>query len=394
MTTPFQSFWMAGFECADHQNFFGNRVDFAGITGHRDLLREDYERLRPFGIRAVREGIQWSLVEVRPYQYDFSEVARTIHCAQAAGVQVVWDICHFGFPDDLHPLHPHFADRFAALCRAFVRFYRDLQPDGELIITPINEVSFLSWLCGDAGCAAPWAKGMGWDVKYHLMRSFIQGVYAAREEDASVKILTTEPLVQIVPEYGFDDDSHAAAQAAHGEQFQSLDMLLGRICPELGGREDLADILGFNFYYNNHYSHHTREGLSWCNEPYDERWLPLDVLLATAHARYDKPFILSETSHPGDHRPQWIQYIGNCCEAALRNGLPLQGVCIYPIIDRPDWDHLAAPWHHSGLWDAGADYPADGLGRVLNEPFADALMDAMSRVSHAQRQHAHIDLLM
>ena len=57
---PFSSFWMAGFECTDKLNAFGNRVDFLSLTGHIEMLQEDYERLQPFNIRTVREGIRWS----------------------------------------------------------------------------------------------------------------------------------------------------------------------------------------------------------------------------------------------------------------------------------------------------------------------------------------------
>jgi hypothetical protein len=28
----------------------------------------------------------------------------------------------------------------------------------------------------------------------------------------------------------------------------------------------------------------------------------------------------------------------------------VEGLCIYPIIDRPDWEN-PEHWHHSGLWD-------------------------------------------
>jgi len=48
--SPFYSFWMAGYECADHQNKFGERVDLLTASGHLQLLAEDYHRLKPFQI--------------------------------------------------------------------------------------------------------------------------------------------------------------------------------------------------------------------------------------------------------------------------------------------------------------------------------------------------------
>ncbi len=66
----FSSFWMGGFECSDKLNAFGNRVDLLNTTGHLEMIKEDYEMLLPFNISTVREGIRWSHVEKKPFQYD------------------------------------------------------------------------------------------------------------------------------------------------------------------------------------------------------------------------------------------------------------------------------------------------------------------------------------
>jgi hypothetical protein len=367
MTNPFQSFWC-----------FGNRVDFLHITGHYELLDPDYELIKTFGLGTVREGIRWSQVERRAYQYDWSTVLGMLQKGRAHGIQQVWDICHFGYPDDLHPLHPMFARRFAAICKAFVQLYRDHYPDDPLIVTPINEVSFISWLGGDVRGTQPYTTGLGWEVKYALMRAYIEGIAAMREVDPGVRILTTEPLVSIVPPLNADLSQIRAATEAHNNQFQAVDMLAGRLCPELGGSEDNLDILGFNFYFNNQWVFPTFEFLPWYNEGNDPRWRPLRSLLQEAYGRYKKPIALTETSHPGEHRPNWIEFISNECVAALQMGIPLWGICLYPVIDRPDWDHLDRDWHHSGLWDA--DLSSDGPPRrVLYEPYAAALKLSQER---------------
>lgn len=379
---PFQSFWMAGFECTDKLNAFGNRVDFLHLTGHLQLIDQDYQQLIPFNIKTVREGIRWSQVEKRPYQYDWSTVGFMLERGKMNGIQQIWDLCHFGFPDDLTPLHPMFARRFAALCRAFVQFYRSKCPDETLIVTPINEVSFLSWLGGEAGGTSPYCTKQGWEVKYGLMRAYIEGVAALREADPSIRILTTEPLVQIVPPLNATKAQIAEAKHAHTLQFQSVDMLCGRTCPELGGSPDYLDILGFNYYYNNQWDIETHENLSWANQPADPRWLPLRDLLAQAYKRYNRPVAITETSHPGVDRPQWISFVAEECAAALQAGLPVWGVCLYPIIDRPDWDHLY-PWHRAGLWDAEQE-PATVPQRILYKPYADALLEAQRIIKKAE----------
>lgn len=380
---PFQSFWWAGYECTDQLNCFGNRVDFLPVTGHLPLLRQDYEALDPFSIRTVREGIRWSQIEKTPYRYDWRVVEHMLAEGHRQGIQQIWDLCHFGYPDDLTPLHPLFSQRFTALCRAFVRFYRDRYPDDELIVTPINEVGFMAWLGGDAGGTSPYCTGQGWPVKRGLMRAYIEGVAALREEDSGIRILTTEPLVNIVPPPNPTDADLTQADAENEHQFQVVDMLAGRLAPELGGSPDYLDILGFNYYYNNQWLVGLRSFLPWNETPPHPQWVLLRDLLAKAYHRYGKPFALTETSHPGIDRPIWTKMIGRECAALLDAGLPLWGVCLYPIVDRPDWDH-PDNWHRAGLWDA--DLSTTPPGRVLYQPYADALLRAQQTVDEALAQ--------
>lgn len=383
---PFKSFWMAGYECTDQLNAFGHRVDFLPLTGHLQRLDDDYRDLAPFNIRTVREGIRWSQVEKRPYQYNWETVGQMLDAGRRLGIQQVWDLCHFGFPDDLTPLHPLFARRFAALCRAFVEFYRSKNPDDTLIVTPINEVSFLSWLGGDARGTSPYCWHQGWEVKYHLMRAYVEGVAAMRELDPTVRILTTEPLVNMVPPLPATPEQTQAAQAAHNDQFQATDILCGRMCPELGGRPEFLDLVGLNYYYNNQWIVGSGAFLPWLNEVPDPRWRPLRELLAEAYQRYQRPLVLTETSHPQEDRPLWMRFVAGECAAAIGQHIPLWGVCLYPIIDRPDWDHLT-PWYRSGLWDAAPDgtvlQPGEIPGRVLCEPYAEALREAQATLTEA-----------
>lgn len=380
-TNPFRSFWMGGYECTDQLNAFGNRVDLLNVTSHLEFLRQDYAGLSQFSISTVREGIRWSKVEVSPYVYDFSTVAYMIECGQSMGIQQIWDICHFGFPDDLTPLHPMFSRRFSALCKAFVEFYRRLVPSGPLIVTPINEVSFISWLGGDVRGTSPYCVGQGWEVKYRLMKAYIEGIVAMKQIDPSIRILTTEPLVNMVPPESPTEQDLIDAVEANEFQFQSLDMLCGKICPELGGDISLIDLVGFNFYYNNQWIINTGTFLPWFNEESDPRWKPLSELLIMGYNRYKRPIVITETSHSQEHRPNWIEFIGNEISTTILAGIPLIGTCLYPIIDRPDWD-FDDNWHGSGLWDMDV---VNGIGRErrLYQPYADELLKVQALVQSA-----------
>jgi hypothetical protein len=86
--------------------------------------------------------------------------------------------------------------------------------------------------------------------------------------------------------------------------------------------------------------------------------------------------ILSETSHFGAGRGRWIREVADEVRRAQEMGVPMEGICIYPIIDRPDWDD-PNHWHNSGLWDLRAG-DGDRLERVLCEEYADELRRAQA----------------
>ncbi len=376
---PFRSFLMGGFECADQQNAFGNRVDLYKTSGHDRYLEEDYDKLNEIGIKTIREGIRWSVVEIKPYEYDWTEVDRMIKVSQSKNIQVVWDICHFGFPDDLTPLHPMFSRRFSHLCREFVIRYRNLIPEGLLIITPINEVSFISWLGGDVRGTSPYCVGQGWEVKYALMKAYIEGIEMMKEVDPSIRILITEPLVSIVSNDQGNAGAVLFAEEKHFEQFQVHDILSGSMCPELRGKPEYLDIIGVNYYYNNQWINENHEFLPWAEEPPHPLSRTLHSLIETVFTRYGRPIVISETSHPGEDRAKWIHSITKECISVLKTGLPLFGCCFYPIVDRPDWDD-PDDWHHSGIWDI---FDTISLERIPDKESLSAIMEFKKQLNTA-----------
>ena len=347
---PFRSFWMAGFECTDQLNVHGDRVDFLEITSHLELIETDYDLISTNNIKVVREGVRWSFTETSPYQYNFDIVRRMINVGREKGIQQMWDLCHFGFPDDLSPLHPHFTKRFESYCRAFAQLHKEVNPDNVLIVTPINEVGFISWLGGEVSATSPYCTHNGWGVKYAYVKAYIAGIIALKEIDPNVRILTTEPLVNVTTDLLATEMEKQNAAIENQLQYQVLDMISGRICPELGGKEEYVDIVGCNYYYNNQWIQTPHQVLGWNDPVPHENFIQLSKMLFDLHKRYNRPIVLSETSHPGIDRPIWIQYISNEIVKLLRSDIPFWGICWYPIIDRPDWDNLTE-WHRAGIWD-------------------------------------------
>lgn len=379
--SPLRSFWIGGFECADHQNAFGIRVDLMELTRHDLLLEQDYDAAVALGCLTIREGIRWSRVEVAPYRYDWSAVQRMMDMAADKGLQIVWDICHFGYPDDMTPLHPMFPRRFAAICRAFAEMHRAHAPGVQLVVTPINEVGFISWLGGDARGTVPYGIGIGWEVKYRLMKAYIEGIEALKDVDPGIRILTTEPLVSISGNPHASAHDRKVARDRHEHQFQVLDILSGRMCPELRGRPEYLDMIGLNFYYDNQWVLPEHHVLCWKDAPPHPHWVPLHRLLESVFRRYGRPLVLSETSHPLEDRPLWMDMITAECMTAMNAGVPLWGVCWYPLVDRPDWDH-PEKWHAAGI--IGPADPHKGrFERVTHAPTAEAFARARASLGQA-----------
>jgi hypothetical protein len=68
-----------------------------------------------------------------------------------------------------------------------------------------------------------------------------------------------------------------------------------------------------------------------------------------------------------------MKYVADECEALLDEGVPLRGVCLYPILGMPKW-HSPEQWVRMGLWDILQDHPM--LRREICAPMWEALREA------------------
>lgn len=110
----FKSFLMGGFECSTHRNGSRKRLDVIAASRHDEFAREDYQRLLDIGIGTARDGLRWHLIEAGPGSFDMSSMDAQIEAANATGLQVIWDLFHFGYPDHIDILSDTFPERFAA----------------------------------------------------------------------------------------------------------------------------------------------------------------------------------------------------------------------------------------------------------------------------------------
>ena len=326
----FNSYFLAGFECSSHRRRDGVRLDLIKSTQHDIFALQDYRAVAQYGIRTVRDGARWHLIESSPCAYDWSSFLPMLRAARMAGVQPIWDLCHYGWPDDIDPWSSEFVTRFARFSAAVAALVRDEVPEVPYYC-PINEISFWAWAGGDTGDIAPCEVGRGMELKRQLVRATVASIDAIRDVDPRARFVSVDPVINIVPTSVYE---RRVAENARLAQFQAWDMIAGNIMPELGGKPEHLDIIGVNSYSHNQWyldGPTIRRG-----EPH---YRPLRDILAETYQRYQRPIFMAETGAEAEHRVPWLRYVCDEVAAALDSGVPVGGVCLYPITDYPGWDN-------------------------------------------------------
>src|SRR4051812_35112694 len=135
----FQSFFLGGFECSTHRLRKGKRLDLVHSTRHDQFAASDFRLLQRHGIFSVREGLRWHLIEPQPNRFDFSTAHTIIDPPSETGPQVISDLWHYGWPDDIDIFSPDFVARFTKFATAAAGQLSDKIEAS--LICPINEIA-------------------------------------------------------------------------------------------------------------------------------------------------------------------------------------------------------------------------------------------------------------
>jgi hypothetical protein len=122
-------------------------------------------------------------------------------------------------------------------------------------------------------------------------------------------------------------------------------MLAGFEYPELGGSPEYLDIIGVNYYSDNQWmigGWRTSE-LEPTSRPFQTLELghplyrPFRELLVDIYGRYGRPLLISETGAESAIQPLWLRYVADEVRSTIACGVPVEGICLYPIIHYPGW---------------------------------------------------------
>jgi len=342
---------MAGFECSAPVTVEDRRLDLLAASGHDRSVAADYQEIAAVGMRTVREGFQWSRVDLGGGKYDFARYLPMLLAGKEAGVQQIWDLSHFDFPDRLDPLSNEFVAAYAEYSKRVIDVLRRYNT-GTLYVVPMNEPSFFAWM---SECRL-WAPFLGSDsvlFKRQLIRAAVAAMSAVWSVDRDVRFIHADPFMHRLPARPDDARDRAYCERFNDQtRWESWDLIAGLREPELGGRPEFLDIVGINYYLHNQQfalddsGHETHFE---CLSLDDERRLTIAEIVRTVHERYGRPTMLTETGSYEDNRPAWWDRILSQVEAAVEEDLPLYGVCSYPTLDVTADAGFVIPY--SGLWD-------------------------------------------
>ena len=378
----FPTFFLSGFECSTFKWKDQGRRDLCEETQHSRNADADYAMLASLGIGAAREGVPWPMVDRGGGAYDFSSIDPFIAAMKAHKVQPIWDLCHYGYPDDVDPFAPEFVERFADYARAAAEYVAARLP-GPAYFTPVNEITFFGYMAGEWGWAAPFGKTLAQREALQLAvcAADIAAVKAVRAVIPESRMVHIDPLILVVPPRDRPDLADEAWKETFDDAFFAFDVISGAKHPELGGAPEVLDIVGVN-HYSFGQMEYRENGPHAALEPGDPRIVPMADLLERAWTRYGRPMIVAETSGLEGGRDDWLNDVANEALAAMNRGVDLHALCLFPAVDMPDWH--TSEWLHNGI--ADLEKQADGtLKRTPFEPYVRALRDWQKKLNRPEQ---------
>lgn len=365
----FPTFFLSGFECSTFLWKDVGRRNLAEETKHRQNAAGDYAMLPSLGIAVAREGIPWPLVD-RGGRYDFSYIDPYLAAQRENKVIAIWDLCHYGYPDDADPFSDSFAERFAGYAQAAARYVME-RHHGPYFFTPMNEITYFGYMGGEWGWCAPFgdSRACRLELTRAMARADILAAKAILDVCPSARMVHIDPLINVVAPTDRPDLVPLAEHETNVEAFLAFDMISGKLAPELGGSPELLDICGYSNYSFGQMEFR-ESGPGEPLQPGDPRIVALADMLERAWHRYHRPIIMGETSGLRGGRDDWLNDITCECMAAVNRGVQIEGICLFPAVDMPDWH--TGEWLHNGIADL-VPTPLGDLMRVPFEPYVEAL---------------------
>ena len=195
---PLTSFWMAGFDGADHINSSGVALSMTELTQHDSHVDDDYRRLAdlkfaPFA--KARAGAPSSETGVT-----ISHRCRRASRGQRGSVCNAMDAAFFRLAGRRRSIVCPLRGPLCALCEGGCGISCGLCARRP-IYTPINEISFISWAIGHSGhinAGNDHLKHRKGELRRQFVRAALAACDAIRSVDPRARFMHTDPLMHVV----------------------------------------------------------------------------------------------------------------------------------------------------------------------------------------------------
>lgn len=316
-------------------------------TGHWDRTDEDIAQVADFGIRYLRYGVPFHVVDHDPQARDWAWTDAAMGSLQRHGIEPIVDLLHFGLPDDLWGVgDPALPDRFARYADVFAHRYPWVR-----YYTPVNEPLVCAIFSGGLGMWNERRRDDGSLVAAidALSASQALGMQAIRQRrsdaifigsDACESYTAAEPAAEPLAAF-LNERRFVAWELAYGRApspsvvgwLERHGMTDARLAWFEGTGSDQGCIVGLDYYRGNEWRVRAdgRTGPS-------RRRLGFARLAREYHQRLRLPFMLSETNIQGPLTARWLAEVWDDALQLRLEGRPIRGVCWYGFVDHVDWD--------------------------------------------------------
>lgn len=353
----------------------GRVLDEYELIDHYRQWRSDLDLIASLGVRSMRYGVPWYLINPAPGVWDWSWTDRVFAHLERVGIRPIVDLVHYGtplwLPDSF--VSPDYPCRVAEYGAAMVTRYGP-QAGGW---TPLNEPVVNADFCGRRGVWPPHLRGIrGYDrVLVGIADGIVRTIAAIREVQADARIVAVESCDLVT-----SDEPQLADRVRQcwQEVVLPLDLVLGRVdeghpmwvrlvasgvdprrLEGLAATPSRIDVLGVNFYPNISRARLATGRGGVRRRPQYGEAADLVTVLTAFHAHTGLPLMITETSDnaPIELRTDWLNASVAAVAAARADGLPVVGYTWFPVFSHVDWRwrrgpyERAAYWCHMGLWD-------------------------------------------
>jgi beta-glucosidase len=381
--------WLAGIEdtfITAPSPKTGRTLDEYELTEHYARWRDDVALFAELGLKAVRYGVPWHIVNPGPGRWDFTWVDGPLERLLELGIQPVVDLVHYGLPAwidgaYLHPDYHHFVAEYAA--RVAERYQGRIYT-----YTPLNEPRIAAWYCGRLGWWPPARRG--WRGFVSVMLAVCRGIVRTVEAQRAVDPEIVHAHVDATDLYeAASEDLAAEASRRQAIVFLALDLITGRVAEEhelaswllaqgatrseldwFGAHAIELDVVGINLYPLFSRKRLVRNaGKLRIQMPYAGATI-VETLAELYGRRYGRPVFISETATSGSipRRAAWLDESVAAVRRVRARGVPLVGYTWWPLFALVTWGYREGrktPHEYlkqMGLWDLR---PSDrGLERV------------------------------